>query len=118
VLSLNATREIIYNCEGIDAERALHYGLVNEIVPQAELMPKAIAIAEKMGNYPEVAFRNTKRSVVSDLVQVLRRTAEESKKVHRAAFAARAMQAHFHHIIGDGTTPNARLDKAAVLRSC
>jgi carboxymethylproline synthase len=102
VLSLNATRQIIFECEGIDAARALHYGLVDEVVPQAELMARALSVAEKMGNYPEVAFRNTKKSVVENLRQVLCRTAEESKQVHRAAFAARAMQTHFQRILGDG----------------
>lgn len=102
MLSLNTARQIIFECESIHAQRALHYGLVDEVVPQSELMARAIVVAEKMGNYPEVAFRNTKRSVVKNFCQVLCHTAEESKKVHRAAFAAGAMQSHFQRILSNG----------------
>ncbi len=103
VLSLNVTRQIIYACDGINAERALSYGLADELAPPGQAFPQALRRAEKFGDYPDVAFRATKRAVVADLLKSLYQSAEESKKVHRAAFAARAMQSHFHRILGTGT---------------
>jgi carboxymethylproline synthase len=102
LFSLNVTRQIIYACDGIDAERALSYGLVDEIVPPGEAFSQALKMAGKLSDYPDVAFRATKRAVVADLLQTLYQSAEESKKVHRAAFAARAMQSHFNRILGAG----------------
>jgi carboxymethylproline synthase len=102
LFSLNVTRQIIYACDSIDAERALSCGIVDELAPSGGALPQAVKVAKKLGDYPDVAFRATKRAVVADLLQTLYQSAEESKKVHRAAFAARAMQAHYHRILGDG----------------
>jgi len=47
----------------VDAETAQSLGLVNEVVPPAELMPRAFALAEEMANGPQVAMRMLKRSL-------------------------------------------------------
>ena len=42
------TLELALTGEPMDAQRALHYGLVNRVVPASEVLPVAIAIAEQI----------------------------------------------------------------------
>jgi enoyl-CoA hydratase len=44
----------------LDAVEALRLGLVNEVVPQAELLPKARALAERIARVPEPSVRLNK----------------------------------------------------------
>jgi len=43
-----------------DAAEALRIGIVNEVVPRAELMPKARALAERIARVPEPSVRLNK----------------------------------------------------------
>ncbi len=45
----------------IDAAKALDYGLVSEVVPAAELLPHAVALAQRMAANPSHGLRLTKR---------------------------------------------------------
>jgi len=101
LVSRNVARQIVLTAQTIGAAKALEYGIANEIVALPILIERALALAAEMASYPEVAFRNTKRSLVAPLIKTLLETAEESKRVHRAAFAARAMQTHFRRVLGD-----------------
>lgn len=47
----------------VSATEALELGLVNEVVPPAELMERAIELAEELANGPQVAMRLLKRTV-------------------------------------------------------
>ena len=49
--------------EKIDAEEARRVGLISEIVPQAELMDRAMALARQMAAYPANALAAAKRCV-------------------------------------------------------
>jgi enoyl-CoA hydratase/carnithine racemase len=44
----------------IDAERALHHGLVNRVVPSADVLPTAIALAEEIATNAPLAVALTK----------------------------------------------------------
>ena len=39
-------KQLSFTCQFISAAQALRYGLVNEVVPDAELLPRARAIAD------------------------------------------------------------------------
>jgi enoyl-CoA hydratase/carnithine racemase len=43
-----------------DAAEALRIGIVNEVVPRAELMPKVLALAERIARVPEPSVRLNK----------------------------------------------------------
>lgn len=101
LMSHNIAREIVFGCEDIGPTKALSYGIVNEVVPQAQLLARGITAARELAAYPEVAFRSTKRSLIAPLERALLETAEDSKRVHRAAFKARAMQQHFQNVLGE-----------------
>lgn len=47
----------------VSAAEALDLGLVHEVVPPAELMPRAMALARELAEGPQVAMRMLKRSI-------------------------------------------------------
>lgn len=53
--------EMAFTGEAIDAQEALRCGLVSRVVPAAELMPTAVALARKIAANPPAAMRMTKR---------------------------------------------------------
>jgi enoyl-CoA hydratase/carnithine racemase len=56
-----AAFELVALGESIGAERALELGMVNSVVADAELMPRAIAYAEKLAAVSPNAMREAKR---------------------------------------------------------
>ena len=55
-----AAFELVALGEPIDAERALQLGLINRIFPEAELLPGAVALAEKLAAVSKPAMAQTK----------------------------------------------------------
>jgi enoyl-CoA hydratase len=49
--------------ERITARMALEYGLANEVLPDSELLPAAVALAHRLAALPAHAVRATKRAV-------------------------------------------------------
>lgn len=62
-IGLPRARELIYSGDMIDAETALRYGLVNKVVPAAELMNEAKATASKLATKPPIAIRQAKAAI-------------------------------------------------------
>ncbi|ALS21827.1 enoyl-CoA hydratase [Paenibacillus naphthalenovorans] len=56
-------KELLYFGEMIDAAKALEIGLANRVVPLAELLPEAVALAKKLAEKPVVAMRMMKTAV-------------------------------------------------------
>jgi enoyl-CoA hydratase len=55
--------ELAMTGDPIDADRALQLGLVNRVVPGAQLLDEAIALAERIGENSPIAVRNSRRLV-------------------------------------------------------
>lgn len=53
--------EMAFTGRAIDAEQAAAWGLVSRVVPDAELMPAAMALARQIADNPPEAVRMTKR---------------------------------------------------------
>ncbi len=62
-VGLPRARELIYSGEMIDAETALRYGLVNRVVPAAELISEAKKMAERLASKPPIAIRQAKAAI-------------------------------------------------------
>jgi enoyl-CoA hydratase len=62
-IGLPRARELIYSGDMIDAEAALRYGLANKVVPLADLMTEAKALANKLAAKPPVAIRQAKAAI-------------------------------------------------------
>lgn len=59
--------ELLLTGEPIDARRALEVGLVNRVVPAAEVLPAALALAEKIARNGPLAVRTAKEIAVRAL---------------------------------------------------
>jgi enoyl-CoA hydratase len=60
-VGLARARELVYTADAIGADRALAIGLVNEVVPHAELLTKVKAVAKKIAEKAPVAIAYSKR---------------------------------------------------------
>jgi len=63
VLGRRRATELILLCEEISAQEAYRVGLVNKVVPLAQLMPEAEALAKKLMAYPLSAIKLTKMAM-------------------------------------------------------
>lgn len=57
------TRELYFTADKIDAARALELGLVNHVLPDAELEARTMELATKIANGPRVAFEYMKKNL-------------------------------------------------------
>jgi enoyl-CoA hydratase/carnithine racemase len=60
-IGLAPALEMILTGDPIDAARALALGLINRVVPRAELLPTALGLAERIAENAPVALRLAKR---------------------------------------------------------
>jgi enoyl-CoA hydratase len=63
-VGVGRAREIVYSGDPVNAERALAIGLVNEVVPLAELLDRVKAVAKKIAKKAPLAIRSSKRAMV------------------------------------------------------
>jgi len=61
IVGYAAAADLIFTSRAVEAEEALRLGLLNRLVPAAELLEAAIAYAEEMTRWPPVALRASKR---------------------------------------------------------
>jgi len=63
--------ELVLMSERINAQEALRIGLVNRVVPQAELMPAAEKWAQKLSEIPPIAVRSAKEAMMKGIDMTL-----------------------------------------------
>jgi 2-(1,2-epoxy-1,2-dihydrophenyl)acetyl-CoA isomerase len=61
IVGYAAAADLIFTSRAVDAEEALKLGLLNRLVPAAELIEAAVAYAGEMTRWPPVALRVSKR---------------------------------------------------------
>ena len=71
VIGEKRMREIWFLCRQYDAQQALEWGLVNKVVPQAELMTEVRAWADEMLNLSPTAIKVLKQSMNIDTEQFI-----------------------------------------------
>ncbi len=97
IVGKNNAMSMVLLSKRIDAKEAYRIGLVEKVVPQAELMTEALAIAKKLVSTPPLALRFAKQSVVLSLDSTMRNaaftdairtylleTTEDTQEAHRA----------------------------------
>lgn len=57
------TRELYFTAARIDADEALRLGIVNHVIPDAELEARTMELANKIANGPRVAFEYMKKNL-------------------------------------------------------
>jgi enoyl-CoA hydratase len=80
-------RELVYTGAAIDAERARSLGLVNEVVPNAELMTRVRAVAQAIALRPPLAVAAAKRLLLHGPEADLRVANELETEAFGALFA-------------------------------
>lgn len=63
----NVALEMILTAEPIGADRALQVGLVNRVVPKEELLPTAMAVAEKIAAFSPAVVHRAREAVLRGL---------------------------------------------------
>ncbi len=58
--SLNAALYMALTASRIDAATALRFGLVQEVLPHEEVLPRAVELAEKLGGHSQLAIKAMK----------------------------------------------------------
>jgi len=65
-------KEYLLTGERISPQEAVAMGLANRVVPDAELMERAMALAEKLAKQPQQAIRTTKKAINMHLARGVR----------------------------------------------
>ena len=65
LIGIHKAKELVYTGDVITAEAAMQMGLLNRVVPLAELMPQAKALAEKLLTKSSVALAYAKKAINS-----------------------------------------------------
>ena len=77
--------QMLFTGEFIDANKALDYGLVSEVLPNDKLLERAYELAEMVIGFPPLAIRKTK-----ELVRTAQRRNVERKSGPGRTFPGRA----------------------------
>jgi enoyl-CoA hydratase/carnithine racemase len=71
VVGLSRATELLYLGDAIDAATAERYGLFNRVVPKAEVLPTALALAKRLAAGPTFALGVTKELLDTELDMAL-----------------------------------------------
>lgn len=94
-----AMLDLILDCEPLDLELGLASRAVHSLTDPDTLIPHAHALARRLADYPELSRRRTKEAVNAKFIAGLAGIREETRTVHREAFAANTAAEHFSRIL-------------------
>ena len=83
IVGMSKALELMYTGQMIDAQEALAIGLVSQVVAAEELMPTAMALAERIAKGPPMAIELTKRLAYRDWQQELEARSEYEECLQR-----------------------------------
>lgn len=63
IIGKSRTKQLVFTGEPILADRALELGIVDEVVPHEEVLPKALELAEKINKFSLVALTTAKTAI-------------------------------------------------------
>ena len=79
-------KQLLYTARNIDANEALRIGLVNAVVPQAELMDPALKMANTIAKNAPIAVRACKKAVNEGMQVPIDKAVEIEEKLFGDCF--------------------------------
>jgi enoyl-CoA hydratase len=71
----------------IDADNSFHIGLVQEVVPEGQALPRALELAEAMSKYPRTCLNNDRRATYEGLSLPLSDGIRLEANIHQSSLA-------------------------------
>jgi enoyl-CoA hydratase len=77
-LTPRIARRLVLEADLIDAERALEWELMDELVPPEEVLPRALKVAEELSRLPTGAYARIKQQLRADTIAAVTRIVTEN----------------------------------------
>lgn len=87
IISLGNALYLIETGVVIDADHAFHMGLVQEVVPDGQALPRALELAEAISTYPRISLKNDRRAAYEGLSLPLSEGIKLEAEIHQSSFA-------------------------------
>jgi enoyl-CoA hydratase/carnithine racemase len=94
-----AMQHFCYESGKIHAQECLKWKLLNELTSSETLLEKAIEKAEFYGNFPDKAFRGTKRINNARFIQALESVRKNTVDVHVDVIKSNQHRQHMENIL-------------------
>ncbi|MCS0505167.1 enoyl-CoA hydratase/isomerase family protein [Ancylobacter mangrovi] len=88
MLGLSRATELVLTGRMMEARECADIGLIHQLVPREEVLPRALAVAEELAAKPRTAFRLNKQRICAATQVVFDETFEAARQLHRQAFEA------------------------------
>ena len=86
IVGLGMAKQLLYTARNIDANEALRIGLVNAVLPQAELMDAAVKMANTIAKNAPIAVRGCKKAVNEGMQVSIDKAVEIEEKIFGGCF--------------------------------
>ena len=86
IVGLGMAKQLLYTARNIDAAEALRIGLVNAVVPQAELLDTAVKMANNVAKNAPIAVRACKKAVNEGMQVSIDKAVEIEEKLFGDCF--------------------------------
>ena len=86
IVGLGMAKQLLYTARNIDANEALRIGLVNAVVPQADLMDAALKMANTIAKNAPIAVRACKKAVNEGMQVSIDKAVEIEEKLFGDCF--------------------------------
>jgi enoyl-CoA hydratase/carnithine racemase len=87
MLGLSRATELVLTGRMVPAEECLRLGLLHHLVPEAEVLPRALAIAAELAAKPKLAYRLNKARIREATQAGFEDTFRAARRLHREAFS-------------------------------
>ncbi len=86
LVGMGMAKQLLYTARNIDASEALRIGLVNAVIPQAELLDAALKMAGQIAKNAPIAVRGCKKAVNEGMQVSIDKGVEIEEKIFGSCF--------------------------------